>query len=451
MVTESDTVVATAAPVDTASPTSVISARRVPSVLARPVADRRLVAEVQPLVDALPGASCVSISGPAGQMLARDDDTPLAPASNAKLLTGFAALQVLGPDTTFETTLAAQRAPVDGVVDGDLWMVGGGDPLLSTAPYRSRVKYGDLMPATPLESVADAVVAAGVRRVSGRVVGDESRYDAVRAVPTWPARYQADGQVGALSALGVNDGRQFAAIEGGTSPGGVDAEPAAGAAKALVELLRSRGVTVDGGAASGTAPAERVSVATVRSLTVREIVGELLEFSDNTTAELLVKEMGVAAGKGGTTEAGLAVLRSTLEQAGLPTDGLVLVDGSGLDRADRVSCATLDALLEHTGPDGPIEDGLPVAGTSGTLVDRYTRSVAKGKVRAKTGSLRDVTSLSGWVTTDPGAQLSFAIVVNTPDRQVTNDDILATQRITEALLSYPATPDLAALGPVVGP
>jgi D-alanyl-D-alanine carboxypeptidase/D-alanyl-D-alanine-endopeptidase (penicillin-binding protein 4) len=323
--------------------------------------------------------------------------------------------------------------------------------LLSTAPYRARVKYGNLMPYTAFESVADAIAAAGVRRVTGSVRGDESRYDTVRNVPSWPARYQADGQVGSLSALAVNDGRRFAAIEGRPSPGGPDPEPAAGAAAMLVELLAERGVVVEGGSGAGTAPEGAKEVAAVPSLTVREIVAELLMYSDNTTAELLVKELGFVERGEGSTAAGLEVVRDVAAEAGLPTDGLSLVDGSGLDRSDRVSCATLDALLALGGDEGPIDDGLAVAGTAGTLIDRYTRSPAKGKVRAKTGSLRDVTGLSGWVDTDKGASLSFSILVNTSGRQVTNDDLVATQRVTEALLAYPETPDLSQLGPEVGP
>src|SRR5690606_32087318 len=101
--------------------------------------------------------------------------TALVPASNLKLLTGFAALELLGADTRFRTDVVGSAAPDgSGTVAGDLWLVGGGDPLLSTAPFRARVKYGSSMAYTAMEAVADAVVAAGVRRVTGSVLGDES-------------------------------------------------------------------------------------------------------------------------------------------------------------------------------------------------------------------------------------------------------------------------------------
>ena len=431
--------------------TQVLSARRVPGLLGRPVADRRLVAALQPAVAALGGQSCVAVSGPAGRLFDHQAATALVPASNAKLLTGFAALRILGADTRFRTDVVGAAPDGVGTVAGDLWLVGGGDPLLSTAPFRARVKYGDRMAATPLEGIADAVVAAGVRHVTGSVVGDESRYDAQRAVPSWPGRYQAEGQIGSLSALAINDGRDFAAIDGQPSPGGPSAEPAVAAASALAELLRQRGVAVDGGAGSGKAAGGAKPIASVDSPTVGEIVAEMLTYSDNTTAELLTKEIGVRAAGKGTTAAGLDAIVGELRKAGLATEGLTLLDGSGLDRGDRVSCATLDALLDQSGAEGDLADGLPVAGTTGTLADRFRGSPAAGKVKAKTGSLRDVTSLSGWVTTDRGADLSFSIVVNTADRQVGVADLAATQRIAEAMLAYPDRPDPALLGPEPGP
>ncbi len=432
--------------------TPILSARRVPEVVARPVADRRLVAALGPVVASLGGESCVAVSGPAGRLFEHRADAALVPASNVKLLTAFAALRVLGADTRFRTDVMGAAGPdAAGTVTGDLWLVGGGDPLLSTAPFRARVKYGASMAYTAMEAVADAVVAAGVRRVTGSVLGDESRYDTERTVPSWPSRYQSGGHIGSLSALAINDGRDFATIEGQPSPGGPSADPAAAAASALVELLRQRGVVVDGAPGAGTAPAGADAVASVESPTVAEIVAEMLTFSDNTTAELLTKEMGRAQRGEGSTAAGVEAIVGALSDAGVPTEGLVLVDGSGLDRGDRVTCATLDALLDEAGADGELADGLPVAASTGTLSDRFRGSAAAGKVKAKTGSLRDVTSLSGWVETDPGADLSFSIVLNTPDRAVGVVDMAATEKVTEALLGYPDRPDPAALGPEPGP
>lgn len=448
----SDVSAASGATVAGTTRTPVLSARRVPEVLARPAADRRLAAALRPAVEGLKGESCVVVSGPAGRLFEHRAGTALVPASNLKLLTGFAALELLGADTRFRTDVVGSAAPDgSGTVAGDLWLVGGGDPLLSTAPFRARVKYGSSMAYTAMEAVADAVVAAGVRRVTGSVLGDESRYDSERTVPSWPARYQSEGHIGSLSAIAVNDGRDFAAIEGQPSPGGPSREPAVAAASALVDLLRQRGVVVEGGPAAGKAPEDAKVVASLDSPTVAEIVAEMLTFSDNTTAELLTKEMGLQHSGVGSTAAGVQAITETLVANGVPTDGLVLVDGSGLDRGDRVSCATLDALLDEAGAEGPLAEGLPVAGSTGTLVDRFRRSSAAGKVKAKTGSLRDVTSLSGWVETDPGADLSFSILLNTPDRQVGVVDMAATEKVTEALLAYPDRPDPAALGPEAGP
>ena len=174
----------------------------------------------------------------------------------------------------------------------------------------------------------------------------------------------------------------------------------------------------------------------------------MLTFSDNNTAELLLKAVGVERSKTGSTDAGLAVARDVLEQHGLDLTGIELLDGSGLDVGNRVTCRLLESVLAEAGPTGPLADGLAVAdGPEGTLRDRYTNSPAAGAVRAKTGTLKAVTALSGWVTTTKGANVRFSIVINTGGREVSGSDLTLETRITEAILSYPDAVDPATLGP----
>jgi D-alanyl-D-alanine carboxypeptidase/D-alanyl-D-alanine-endopeptidase (penicillin-binding protein 4) len=123
-------------------------------------------------------------------------------------------------------------------------------------------------------------------------------------------------------------------------------------------------------------------------------------------------------------------------------------DGSGLDRADRISCATFVRVLEADGVDGVIAKGLPVAASSGTLSHRYRNSPAASKVKAKTGTLHDVNSLSGWITTDQGRPLTFSIITQTSNL---NASRLVDQALTEAMLSYPDAPDPASVGPAPVP
>jgi len=430
--------------------TPIVSARRVPMLLGRSTALRRLRTAVEPLLAKAPANHCVAMAEGGQQLIDSRGSEALMPGSNAKLLTANAMLSEIGADTTFETTFIAESAlGSDGAIGSNLWMVGGGDPLITTDPYRQTNKYGPDVQHTSLEAIADTLVAAGLKRVGGSVVGDESRYDTERTVASWPDRYLAEAQVGPLTALSVNDARTYPAIAGqssGTPQPSKD--PAAYAADALTQLLRQRGVEVVGEAAAGQSPSGGTKLASVASLPVRDIVREMLSYSDNNTAELMLKELGHRAGvQPGNTAAGIAVVADVLSQQSIPVEGMVVVDGSGLDRGTRVSCATLQSVLAAAGPSGDLANGLAVAATSGTLEDRYRRSPAAGKVRAKTGTLRDVTALSGWVVTDPGRNVTFSILFNLDDRQVSDSDLLLTQRMTEAALSYPDSPDLSALVP----
>ena len=441
-------VAAGAAPGGPATP--VLSARRVPELLVRPQAARRLAAKLQPLVASAPAQTCLVVADGPTTLFAAQPDVPMPAASNQKLVTALTALDVLGPDATFTTRLAATAAPAAGVVDGDLWMIGGGDPVIDSDTYQSTLKYGKT-PHTRLEDIADRVVAAGITSITGSIKGDESRFDSVRTIPTWPSRYLAQNQVGPLSALSVNDARTYPVVPG-TSSGTPQpaADPPAYAADALRQLLIARGVAVSGPAASGTAPEGLTTIADVASLPLRDIVKEMLTFSDNNTAELLLKGVGVAASKQGTTEAGLKEARRVLADAKVGLDGVVLLDGSGLDTGNRLTCRVLDDVLGAAGPSGPIADGLAVAdGPDGTLRDRYTNSPAAGAVRAKTGTLKAVTALSGWVTTTSGAAIRFSTIVNTGTRDVAASDLAYETKVTEAMLSYPdaVSPDVVAPRP----
>lgn len=431
--------------------TPVLSARRVPDLLVRPQAGRRLADRLAPLMSQAPPTSCLVVADGTTTLFAQQPDTPMPAASNQKLVTAIAALDVLGPDTTFTTRLAAAAAPVDGVVDGDLWMIGGGDPVIDSDTYQATLRYGRTE-HTAIERIADDLVAAGVRRIAGSIRGDDSHFDRVRTVPTWPDRYLQQNQVGPLSALSVNDARMYPVV---APSGGIvrpASDPPAYAATALTELLAARGIAVDGPPASGEAPDGLTTILDVRSLPVSELVQQMLNFSDNNTAELLVKSLGVADSGEGSTRAGLEATREALEERGFPLEGVALVDGSGLDTSNRVTCRLLSEILRVAGPSGPLAEGLAVAdGADGTLRDRFRGSPAAGRVRAKTGTLRGVTALSGWVTTDSGAQVRFANVINTGGRDVTGADLTLEARVAEAILSYPDSVNPLILGPRVTP
>lgn len=423
--------------------TPVLSVRRVPDALVRERAETRLRAAVErvatdPSLASWAGQSCLVVQVGGRTLYSRRPDQPLIPASALKLLTAEAAVTVLGGATRLATVLKADAAPSGGVVAGDLQVVGGGDPIIESDARAARSPRQPVV-RTRIEDVAQAVVAAGVRQVTGGVRADEGRYDRERARPGWKPSYQANGQVGPLSALLVDDGQD--------ATGKATPQPALHFAQVLTDQLRALGVQVAGAPTMGAATGA-VTVATKESLPVADLVAQMVRESDNTTAELLVKEMGLRASGAGTTEAGLGAAKTALAAKGLPVGPLSVRDGSGLDRGDRASCSLLLAALTGAGRESPLADGLPVAALTGTLQKRFVGTPVVGRLRAKTGSLDEVSSLVGWV--DPakaGAAppVAFAVVVNGVPKDL--DAARLSDRLGVALGSWPDAPAPDAVDP----
>ncbi|MEO7557344.1 MAG: D-alanyl-D-alanine carboxypeptidase/D-alanyl-D-alanine-endopeptidase [Acidimicrobiales bacterium] len=430
--------------------TPVLSARRAPAVIAAPVADNRLNAELQQLLAGSPGSACLDVAVEGRHVFAAGTADPFTPASLQKLVTGAAAVSILGPDTRLTTRVKAAAAPEGGVVLGDLYLVGGGDPLLMTEEFAAHLKHP---PAerTSAAALADAIAATGLKEVRGRLLGDDSRYDAERYPPSWPERFATEGESGPISALALDRGfDQFPPTPEQRTPKEHAApDPPAHAATVLTQLLAARGVTIAGGAGSGVAPAGAVEIADLPSAPVQGMVAEMVRESDNLAAELLTKEVGVVTGGGGTTAAGTAAIRAELGRLGLPVDGTAQIDGSGLSEDDRETCALVSAVLVRDGPTGPISTNLPVAGQTGTLEKRFVGSAVVGRLRAKTGTLNQVTALAGVLPTARGVTVTFSYVLNlAKPARVTDDDLSIQDRLVAVLDTYPAGPDLAALGPL---
>ncbi|MGH9185712.1 MAG: D-alanyl-D-alanine carboxypeptidase/D-alanyl-D-alanine endopeptidase, partial [Acidimicrobiales bacterium] len=293
-------------------------------------------------------------------------------------------------------------------------------------------------------------VAAGVTEVRGAVVGDESRYDSRRYVDVWPERFIVQDQTGPLSALSVNDG--WIAFPPNPDTRRPDEEPApdpaAHAAQALTQLLAARGVAVGSPARAGEAPADDTEVAAVESPRMREVVAQMLRESDNQTAELLTKELGLRTKGEGTTAAGVAAIQDEMAALGLPVTDAVVADGSGLAEAGRVTCQLVQAVLDRAGPNSPLDAALPIAGQTGTLTERFVGVPVSGRMRAKTGTLNEVTSLAGFVDTLPGARITFSFIVNLPPgERVGEDDLVLQDELAAILVGYPQGPVLADLGP----
>ena len=411
----------------------VFDAARIPRFVSDAVANVRLGQRLDAIVG--PRAqSCLTVDeGRGATVYSQRPDLPLVPASNLKLLTAAAVLDRIGPGERFHTEVRAARPAVNGVVTGDVWLVGAGDPLLATADFAAQAGYEHQPRAsTALEDLAANLAAAGVRQVQGRILGDESRFDTQRVVPTWNPSYLTNGEIGPMSALTVNDNDAQWAPREVPAPA-----PAANAASVLAHLLQGRGVQA-AGTGEGAAPSNATAVlAHVDSASVGDEVAVTLTQSDNLAAELLTKELGRRFGGAGTTTAGVGVIRQALGDMHLPTAGVVMVDGSGLDRSDRATCQVLLRAVERDGQAATIAR-LPVAGGSGTLLHRYTAPPLKGRLWAKTGTLNGAAAFTGWVSTTSSSQLAFSFVVNGIGSDAEGRAL--EDKVAAALYTYPEAP-----------
>jgi D-alanyl-D-alanine carboxypeptidase/D-alanyl-D-alanine-endopeptidase (penicillin-binding protein 4) len=444
--------VAVATPDSASVSTPLLSARRAPVFLQSPFADRALVTEIDRRVSASsPTDTCIMVREGGRVIYSKNETKAVTPASNHKLLTALAALDVLGADTRLRTTIVSD-APRNGtILNGSLWMIGGGDPLLSTGAYIDRFgeRYGYRPPFTDVGELATRIAAAGITEIRGDVIGDDRRYDRERSVPSWPTRLITQGQVGPLAALAVNDGfTSFPRDPEVTTLNVATAEPAQHAAAVLIQELRARNVRVTGVARAAGAPPNAPELAAIESPAVREIVAELLTLSDNNTAELLTKEMGLKATNQPTTAAGVATIRSALERRNLPLDGVSFADGSGLDPADKLTCRIVADILTSFGPTTEIGGNLPIAGKTGTLHDRYTSPPLVDNLRAKTGRLLNASAMSGYLTTPANRTLTFAYITNVaPEVSLGERGINAQNELAAVLAAYPQAPSLDQLSP----
>ena len=347
-------------------------------------------------------------------------DTPRIPASVEKLYTSATALLRFGPTATLETTVLGDGELDDGGTwQGDLYLHGGGDPTFGSFAFTRRA-YG--LGAT-VGDLAARVRAAGIRRVSGRVYGDESWLDRLRGGPA--SGFALDLDIGGpLGGLMFNRGL---AREDGSA---LQAMPAKFAAQQLTLELRRAGVRVARGPGEGLAPPDAQEIATVDSPAIATLIRLTLVPSDNLFAEMLLKNVGAHFGAVGSTSAGIGVARGTVARFGIRPR---ISDGSGLSRANATSPRQVVGLLHALRADPAFRAALPIAGRSGTLATRMRRTSAQDRCQAKTGTLSNVSALAGYCRTPNGHVLAFAFIENlvyTPTAKAAED------RLTVALARY---------------
>jgi serine-type D-Ala-D-Ala carboxypeptidase/endopeptidase (penicillin-binding protein 4) len=322
------------------------------------------------------------------------------PASVEKLYTATTALEQMGASARLTTGVyGVGRMAPGGVWEGSLYLRGEGDPTFGTSAFVRR-HYGGV--GTSVSSlVAELVQTDHIRRVTGSIEGDESYFDALRGEPS--SGYAWDPFLeGTLSALAFNRGE--------TGSEHSAHAPAAFAARALRNALKTAGVTVQGRSGAASTPAGAVALAQVQSPTIAQLLGLMLPPSDNFFAETLLKDLGARYGGAGTTAAGAAVVTRTISTL-LGTHPHV-VDGSGLSEADKTSpyqVADLLVALAATPIGAVLREHMAVAGRTGTLELRMRATGAAGRCQGKTGTLTGVSNLVGYCQAADGHTLAFAI------------------------------------------
>ncbi len=333
-----------------------------------------------------------------------DADDPRLPASTTKLVTAAAAWRLLGPDYRYVTRVHATGLPDDGVLDGDLVVAGSGDPALASPAYAEEV-FPD-RPHTLLHDLAEAVADAGVEEVTGRVRADVGGFADEPAAQGWPERYLASLDATLTAGLTVDGGRRLLE-RSDVTVAELAEDPALEAATVLSDLLDEAGVEVAGDPAQGSVPLGAVELARVQSPPLEELLAHVVQRSDNAMADGIFRSLGVATGEG-TWEGSEAAVIAALGGLDVDWSDAALRDGSGLSRDNRLSATqlvALDAALRER--EGAAWDALmAVAGESGTLRRRWVGTDGEGRIRGKTGHLRDVTALVAHVEGGPSHQLA---------------------------------------------
>lgn len=326
-------------------------------------------------------------------------DRPRMPASAAKLITAALVVDTLGVDHRLTTEVIADGEVDDGLLDGDLVLVGAGDPALAHPEFERILAR---WPRTRLEDLADEI-AGSLGRITGDVVGDAHAWAHEPRASGWPQQYLDRGYARHTSALTVNAGTEIVERDDATLAIPVT-DPAREAAAELHNLLTDRDVTIDGEPRHRDGPVAGSPVASVEGEPLDVVMAEMMRGSDNVLADGLWRAAG-ATDRAGSWSSSERRARDLLRRAGADTAGLALADGSGLSRDSRVSpvqLATLDAAMARGEHAEAWRELMGAAGNARHLQRRLAGSDAHGTVRAKTGTLRDVRSLAGHVAGQEG-------------------------------------------------
>ncbi|MEZ5244272.1 MAG: D-alanyl-D-alanine carboxypeptidase [Acidimicrobiales bacterium] len=442
--------------------TPLFSVRRAPEWLRQPTTDNLLDTAVRAPVEALAGTgfACLAVHVNGEPVTEVASDVPLIPGEVQRLLT-LAALDTVGTGGFTTEVVRSSGAVIteEGVLEGDLWLLGGADPVLSTNPYISR--FDDGRAFTSLEELALTTIVAlrdaGITEIGGRIIGVDTKYEGSPQVFSdtyWTAAERRSGTVGLTSGLLVDNGfTSFPADAGDPSANVRSSDPVGHAASTFRDVLVALDMPVTGGAEAGDAPSavDREPVARIESPALEEIAQRAL--ADGTTAEMLWRE---AALRGGNPADGLGAIffvNAAMVELGLlgsdEAGNFPKVDGSGLSLENRAQCGTLVGVLDPQTA-GLAEAALPAVADS-PLASCAPSSLASLRVTA--AARPEVTSMAGIATAANGDLITFAVIADwLPDAsgafgpQAVCDGLLPA--VLEAIAQHPAGPDLADLTPL---
>ncbi|GMU85805.1 MAG: peptidase S13 [Ignavibacteriales bacterium] len=327
----------------------------------------------------------------------------LIPASNTKLYTTFTAIQKLGKDYRMKTSLfSPDRTLEDGVIDGNLYLKGFGNPLLTSED---------------LSSMAEELRSMGIMSINGDIVGDDSYFDKAYSREDWIEDEANLAPLAPVSAL-VVDRNKKQVVKVRRKRKRITyinvADPALNAAEILYKALKEKGIYVGGRPAKGSTPEGSHELA-YRSVPLQEVISIVNKRSDNFLAECLFKVVGAA--ESGTEGSGFhasKAVKKFLDQNDIYDEGTEIVDGSGLSRFNLTSAAALTSLLEwayfHPNYFDNIYNSLSIAGVDGTLTGRMKKGSAMHNFRGKTGTLRGTSAVSGYLKTISGDDLIVSII-----------------------------------------
>ena len=360
------------------------------------------------------------------------------PASNMKIITSAVALTLLGPDYTYKTTFLADGPVRDSLLDGNLIVIGRGDPTIS-----DNMRH---VATTVMDTLADSVRAHGIREISGSLVRVGNAFpDSIHGYG-WEWDDLGEYYGAGVDELIFNEGMAPTTLRPPPDTvrdslySGPAKDPATAYLNALNDALIRKQITVQAGVLDSILPTpiKMDTLFTFTSLPMRNILPALMKPSQNQIAEILLKTIGLERGGLGTADSARKIVGQQLLAWGVQQDGFVIRDGSGLSRHDLLSPETIVRVLDRIQQDTAFAvfyNAMPIAGVDGTLEDRMKGTPAEGNVHAKTGSISAARSLSGYVTTADGERLIFSILTNnwtTPSSAVTG----IGDQIAAALASY---------------